>query len=271
MRGVAVFGITGRMGQSLVKALAEQRGPGALVLTGALASAGSPKLGADAAEGGPRTGVVVTADPGAALEGASVAIDFSRGGIEAHVRACAERGIPLLIGTTALEPAALMAVEVACTRIALIHAPNTSLGVAVLSRLAALADALLGGAFDVEILETHHRAKRDAPSGTALALGEVLAGARGRPLSELAALDRTVHAGTRRAGSIGFSSLRAGDVVGEHTVLFGGDGERLELTHRASDRAVFARGALAAARWLRGRPAGRYAMDDVLGLARAVP
>jgi len=266
MSGVAIFGVTGRMGQSLVRALAAQQDADPLVLSGALASPASAALGADAAQSGPATGIRVTADPRRALEGAAVAVDFSRGGLEEHIAACLERRIPLLIGTTGLEAATLRAIEGAAAHIALIHAANTSLAVAVLARLAACADRLLGAGFDVEILETHHRGKRDAPSGTALALGEALAAARGARLADLAVFDRGAQPGARRAGSIGFASLRSGDVVGEHTVLFGGEGERLELTHRASDRGVFARGALAAARWLVGRTAGRYTMADVLGL-----
>lgn len=276
MAGVAILGVTGRMGQCLLRALAEQadvaaaeasdqRRPAALSLSGALASSTSARLGEDAAESPPLCGVRITADPSRALAGAAVAIDFSRAqALPEHLAACVAAQVPVLIGTTGFDEPARAAVEAAAAHIAVLVAPNTSLGVAVLARLVALATRALGPQADIEISEVHHRGKLDAPSGTALALGEVIAQARAGVLETLAVRDRAARRGPREPSSIGFSSQRAGDIVGEHTVLLALAGERLELTHRALDRMIFARGALAGARWLLGRTAGRYSMADVL-------
>jgi 4-hydroxy-tetrahydrodipicolinate reductase len=264
--GLALFGITGRMGQSLVRALREPSAS-ALRLSGALASRSSGRLARDAAADGTPTGVVVTADPGTALAGAAVAVDFSLPQCTAaHTQACLDGGVPLLVGTTGFGGEARALIETASTRIPVLIAANTSVGVAMLSRLVELAAAALGDGYDTEISEAHHRMKRDAPSGTALSLGEAIARTRGRPLAELAVFDRHGTQGSRSPGSIGFSVVRAGDIVGEHTVTFAAAGERLELTHRATDRIVFARGALRAAEWLIGRAPGLYGMRDVLGL-----
>lgn len=265
MLALTVFGSTGRMGQSLVRALREDRDAWRLV--GAVASAASHHLGADAAGEGAPLGVAVTADAAAALRGASVALDFSRPeGVARHAGACAAAGVPLLVGTTGFDAGSRAALERAAALIPVLIAPNTGIGVHVMTRLVALAAAALGGAADVEISEAHHRLKRDAPSGTALALGEAVAGARGARLADLAVFERHGLGGPRAEGAIGFSVVRAGDIVGEHTVLFALGGERLEITHRATDRMVFARGALRAAAWLAGRPPGLYGMHDVLGL-----
>jgi 4-hydroxy-tetrahydrodipicolinate reductase len=174
--------------------------------------------------------------------------------------------VPLLVGTTGFDLEARRQLEAAAAAIPVLVAANTSLAVTVLMRLVELAAVSLGERYDAEISEAHHRLKRDAPSGTALALGEALARARGAALADLADFDRHGLERPRKPGSIGFSVVRAGDIVGEHTVTFAAAGERLELTHRATDRTVFARGALEAARWLIGRPPGWYAMRDVLGL-----
>lgn len=261
---LVVFGITGRMGQSLIAALRE----GSLLhLQGAVASTQSVRLGRDAAAEGQATGVKITADCAAALSASSVAADFSVGSaVAAHARACSQAGVPLLVGTTAFDAAAKAELERAAKSIAVLVAPNTSVGVAALSQLVAQAAQALGETYDVEISEAHHRDKRDAPSGTALRLGEIVAAARSRPLNEVAVFDRQGANAARSSGGIGFSVVRAGDIVGEHTVTFAAAGERLELTHRATDRMIFARGALRAAAWLIGRPAGLYAMNDVLGL-----
>jgi 4-hydroxy-tetrahydrodipicolinate reductase len=264
---LAVFGITGRMGQSLIRALREGT---QFKLQGAIASAGSPRLGLDAAAEGAATGVMITADPGAALEHASVAVDFSlAGAVAAHARACAEASVPLLVGATGFDAPAKAELTRAARSIAVLIAPNTSVGIAVLNQLTAAATRALGASYEVEIAEAHHRLKRDAPSGTALSLGEAIAQARAVALSEVAVYEGldTPGAGSeapRKAGSIGFSVVRAGDIVGEHTVTFTGSGERLEFTHRATDRITFARGALRGAAWLIGRPPGLYAMNDVL-------
>jgi 4-hydroxy-tetrahydrodipicolinate reductase len=198
-------------------------------------------------------------------QAAAVAVDFSAAeAVGAHARACAAAGVPLLVGTTALQPDCLADLDRAAASIPVLVAPNTSLGVGVLAELVRAAGRALPGSYDVEIHEAHHRMKRDAPSGTALKLGEIVAAARSQNLADVAVYDRHGVQAPRVPGSIGFSVLRAGDIVGEHTVVFAGTGERLEITHRATDRDVFARGALRAAQWLVGRPPGLYSMQDVL-------
>jgi 4-hydroxy-tetrahydrodipicolinate reductase len=264
MPALAIFGITGRMGQALLRAMQETP---AFTLSGAVASAGSDRLGQDAAGEGAPTGVLITADPGLGIRGASVAVDFSSSsGVAAHARACVSAGIPILIGATGLDAASRADLEQAARDIPVLIAPNTSVGVGVVAQLVSMAALKLGPSYDVEIFEAHHRMKRDAPSGTALALGEAVAGARGRVLADVAVYDRSGKSAPRSPGIIGFSSLRAGDIVGEHTVTFAGAGERVEITHRATDRITFARGALRAAEWLVGQPAGLYGMQNVLGL-----
>ncbi len=266
MPGIAVFGITGRMGQSLIRALREPQPYDALHLTGALAAPSSSHLGRDAAIEGGAIGVSITADPRTALEAAAVAVDFSAPHCVAeHARACAASQVPLLIGTTGIDAASRAEIEAAARHIAVLVAPNTSVGVAVLAQAVALAAAALGPAYDVEISEAHHRMKRDAPSGTALALGETVAAARGQALADVAVFDRHGASQLRELGSIGFAVVRAGDIVGEHTVTFAAAGERIEMTHRATDRLIFARGALRAAAWLIGRAPGLYGMQNVLG------
>ena len=264
MQPVAIFGITGRMGQSLLRALGETS---TFTLSGAVASAGSPRLGQDAAGEGAPTGVLITPDSALGIRGASVALDFSLGsGVAEHALNCAAAGVPILVGATGLDPAARAVLERAARDIAVLIAPNTSVGVTVTAQLVAMAAERLGPSYDVEIFDVHHRFKRDAPSGTALALGEAVAGVRGQCLGDVAVYDRTGRSAPRASGSIGFSSSRAGDIVGEHTVTFAAAGERLEITHRATDRMTYARGALRAAEWLVGRPAGLYGMQNVLGL-----
>jgi 4-hydroxy-tetrahydrodipicolinate reductase len=266
-----IFGITGRMGQSLIRALREGS---PFQLHGAIASPASQRLDQECAAEGAPTGVRITADVAAALKAAAsrpgaVAMDFSVGGaVAAHAQACAEAGVPLLVGTTGIDVAGHAAIERAAKSIAVLIAPNTSVGVAVLSEAVAQATQALGRAFDVEISEAHHRLKRDSPSGTALRLGEAVAEARGESLSDVAVYERHDTDAPLKPGSIGFTVVRAGDIVGEHTVTFAGAGERLEFTHRAWDRLTFARGGLRAAAWLLDRPAGMYGMQDVLGLQK---
>jgi 4-hydroxy-tetrahydrodipicolinate reductase len=292
MAGITIFGITGRMGQTLLRALREgdavytdavytdamytagAAAPGGsaapLCLIGAVAGPHSSRLGKDAATEGAATGVMVTADARLGLVDAAVAVDFSLPQCVAVVaRACMEARVPLLVGTTGFDPAARTALEAAAAVIPVLIAPNTSVGVNVVARLVKLATLALGAGYDVEISEAHHRMKRDAPSGTALGLGEVVARARGRALKELAVFERHGNSAPRNAGDIGFTALRAGDIVGEHTVTFAAAGERVEITHRATDRITFARGALRAANWLSRRPPGLYTMDDVLGSEQA--
>ena len=261
---LVVFGITGRMGQSLILAMRESS---QFHLSGAVASAASIRLGRDACAEGEPSGITVTADADAALKGAEVALDFSLGSaVIEHAGACVEAGVPLLVGATGFGAEVRTALNRAAQTIPVLIAPNTSVGVAVMSELLATAALGLGLSYDVEIFEAHHRTKRDAPSGTALSLGEVVAGARQQRLSDVAIFNRHGTESARTPGSIGFSVLRAGDIVGEHTVTFAGAGERLEITHRATDRITFARGALRAAAWLIGQPKGLYGMHNVLGL-----
>jgi 4-hydroxy-tetrahydrodipicolinate reductase len=197
-----------------------------------------------------------------------VAMEFSvPQRIAEHARACCDLHVPLLVGATGFNIETRAALEAAAARVAVLIAPNTSMGVAVLNRLVALAAAALEEGYDVEVSEAHHRMKRDAPSGTAIAFGETVARVRGKALSDLAVYDRHGTPQARTPGSIGFAVVRAGDIVGEHTVTFAAAGERIELTHRATDRLIFARGALSAAEWLIGCPPGLYGMGDVLGSA----
>lgn len=264
MHRLVIFGITGRMGQSLLRALADDEG---LRLSAAVASAASPSLGKDAVLQGSPCGIPVTADAAAALGDADVAVDFSLPqAVAAHAAACAAASVPLLVGSTGLDQATHDALCAAARRIPVLIAPNTSVGVSVMERLVTTAARALGADFDAEILEAHHRMKRDAPSGTAIALGEAIAAARGATLAELAVFDRHGDIGVRRPQSIGFSVVRGGDIVGEHTVIFAADGERIEITHRAGDRMIFARGALRAAAALVGRSAGLLRMHDILGV-----
>nr|MBO2488464.1 4-hydroxy-tetrahydrodipicolinate reductase [Gammaproteobacteria bacterium] len=261
---VAVFGISGRMGRALIEAIEES---GDTVLAGACASAQSPWRGRSVQELGARSRVLVAAGPEGALEGASVAIDFSLPEATlGNVRACVVRGLPMVIGTTGHASDTLAAIEQASKTVPIVMAPNMSLGVNLLLKLVELTARLLDEAYDIEVFEAHHRNKKDAPSGTALALGRAAARGRGASLEELAEHDRHGSHVPRRKGAIGFSVFRGGDVVGDHTVTFAGIGERIELTHRASDRLAFARGAIRAAHWLVGQRPGLYSMQDVLGL-----
>jgi 4-hydroxy-tetrahydrodipicolinate reductase len=261
--GLAVFGITGRMGQSLINAIREGS---QFELCAAMASAESSRLGQDAAALGTPSGVTVVADSAATLAGCAAAVDFSlAAAVTAHAGACAAARVPLLVGATGFDAATRSELERAARVIPVLIAPNTSVGVAVLRKLVAVAASALGSAYTVEIAEAHHRMKRDAPSGTALSLGEAVAAVRGRPLSELAVYEPPSRA-ARTPDSIGFTVVRSGDIIGEHTVSFETADERLDVTHRATDRKTFARGALQAAAWLIGRPPGLYGMQDVLGL-----
>jgi 4-hydroxy-tetrahydrodipicolinate reductase len=264
---LALFGVTGRMGQKVLQALAQSS---SLALSGATASAGSPSLGrrlttVGAAEGA-ASPVAITSDPVVALKGAAVALDFSQASVvRANLAACVAANVPVVIAVTGLDAATRADIEAAGKRIAVLPASNTSVGVAVMNRIAKIAAASLPG-FEIEISEAHHRHKRDAPSGTALTLGDSVAQARGRQLADVAVYARHASAEPRREDQIGFSVVRAGDIVGVHTVLYAGTDETLEITHRATDRLCFARGALAAAQWLAGRPAGLYSMQDVLDI-----
>lgn len=260
---LVIVGASGRMGIQLLRLLAQFP---ALRLVGAVASERSAALGRDA---GQHAGVPVSAVPISAalpplLPQADVVLDFSSpGAAAAHVAACAAARVPLLLGTSGL-PAELAApLAAAADVIPLLVAPNTSLGVTLLLELVRQAAQALPRNYDIEIMEAHHRNKIDAPSGTALALGAAAAAGRDVNLTDQAVYARHGHAGPRHEGQIGYAVVRGGDVVGEHEAWFLGDGERLLLKHSATDRSVFARGALLAAQWLAGKPAGRYGMRDV--------
>lgn len=264
---VAVLGAAGRMGRTILGLLAESEG---LKLVGGVTEPGDPALGRDAGEHagiGP-LGVPLTDDRKQALHGAHVAIDFTLPtALEANLKACQEFGTALVIGTTGLGDRQLASLERASHHVPLVYGRNMSVGVNVFMELVGRAAATLGPDYDAEILEAHHKNKADAPSGTALALGERIAEAKGHTLEELAVRTRDGQTGPRVPGTIGFSVIRGGGIVGEHTVFFVSPEERLEFKHLAQDRKTFARGALRAARWVSGRAPGLYSMADVLGFA----
>jgi 4-hydroxy-tetrahydrodipicolinate reductase len=266
---IAIAGAGGRMGQALIEAtLADPD----LTLAAAIDVPGSGAIGRDAGERiGRVTGVVVHADADAAAAAADVLIDFTRpDGTIAHLAACERAGCGVVVGTTGLAPEQKAAIVDAARKVPVVFAPNMSVGVGVLLNLVEAAARTLGPAYDIEIVEMHHKHKVDAPSGTALGLGEAAARGMGRTLAECAVPAREGFTGERKAGTIGFAALRGGDVVGEHTVVFAATGERVELSHRATSRQNFAGGALRAAKFVAAqRAAGRAGlsdMQDVLGL-----
>ena len=252
---VAIAGASGRMGRALIEAVTASPD---LVLAGALDVAGGAGIGTDATDFlGKKSGVLVSADLRAGLGRADVLIDFTRPeGTLAHLAVCRELGVNAVIGTTGFSAAQKAEIAGHAERIAIVMAPNMSVGVNVVMKLLEVAARALDESYDIEIVETHHRLKVDAPSGTALQMGEVVAAARGTTLEADAVHARHGDTGARRGGSIGFASLRGGDIVGDHTVLFAGGGERIEITHRSSSRANYAQGSLRAARFLAGRQAG---------------
>ena len=264
---IAVSGAAGRMGRMLIDAVTASAD---CVLTGAFDVPGSPALGSDAAAPlGRASGIMIGADVHASLAAADVLIDFTRPeGTLAHLAACRELGVAAVVGTTGFCDAQKRDIADHARHIAIVMAPNMSVGVNVVFRLLDLAARALADGYDIEIMEAHHRHKVDAPSGTALKMGEIVAAALGRDLKDCAVYAREGVTGERAAGTIGFSSLRGGDIVGDHTVLFAGTGERIEITHRSTSRAGYAQGSLRAARFVAGRGAGLYDMSDVLGLAR---
>ncbi len=263
---IIVAGAAGRMGSRVIACLHEAPD---LQLAAALEAPGHPALGRDAGEaaGVGRLGVPISADVKAALGRDRVLVEFStpEASLE-HLRLVAAGGARAVIGTTGFSPAQREEIGRLARAAAIVLAPNMSVGVTVALRLLELMARALGDEYDVEITEIHHRMKKDAPSGTALRMAEVVAAALGRDLSSVAVYGRQGLPGERTPKEIGILSLRSGDVVGEHTVSFGTLGERLELTHRAHNRDTFARGAVRAARWVGSRPPGLYSMQDVLGL-----
>jgi 4-hydroxy-tetrahydrodipicolinate reductase len=262
---IAVAGASGRMGRMLIEAVLAAPD---CVLAGALDVAGSPAIGQDAgAFAGQPTGVLITGDLHGGLAGAQVLIDFTRPeGTLAHLAVCRALGVKAVIGTTGFTPAQKSEIGGHADQIALMMAPNMSVGVNVMLKLLDQAARALNVGYDIEVIEAHHRHKVDAPSGTALQMGEVLAHALGRELKDCAVYAREGVTGARDPSSIGFATIRGGDIVGDHTVLFAGIGERIEISHKSSSRVTYAQGSLRAARFLADRASGLYDMNDVLGL-----
>ena len=262
---IAVAGASGRMGRMLIEAV---NASDDCLLTGALDIAASPAIGHDAAAfTGRSSDVLITADLREGLKNSAVLIDFTRPeGTLAHLAICRELGIKLVIGTTGFSDAQKAEIAAAARDIAIVMAPNMSVGVNVTLKLLDMAARALATGYDIEIIEAHHRHKVDAPSGTALKMGEVIAGALGRDLKDCAVYAREGVTGERDPSSIGFATVRGGDIVGDHTVLFLGDGERIEISHKSSSRTTYAQGSLRAARFLASRTTGLFDMFDVLNL-----
>ena len=267
MMKIAIAGSTGRMGKMLIEAVlncidAE--------LVGALEHESCPLLGEDAGSFlGKKTGVTITSDVTKALTGAEFLIDFTRPeGTMAHLAVAQKTGSKMIIGTTGLSPEQIETLKKASAHLAIVFAPNMSVGVNATLKLLEIAAKMLNEGYDIEIIEAHHRHKVDAPSGTALRMGEVIADALGEKLDDVAVYAREGHTGERKAGSIGFATIRGGDIVGDHTVLFAGEGERIEISHKSSSRQSYAQGSLRAARFLQAQKAGLYDMQDVLGLRK---
>ena len=262
---VAVAGASGRMGRMLIEAL---RASDDMVLAGALDVAASPAIGSDAtAFLGHASGVAITADLRTGLKDADVLIDFTRPeGTLAHLALCCELGVKAVIGTTGFTEPQKAEIAACAQRTAIVMAPNMSVGVNVTLKLLQMAAKAMATGYDIEIIEAHHRHKVDAPSGTALKMGEVIADALGRDLKDCAVYAREGVTGERDPSSIGFATIRGGDIVGDHTVPFAGIGERIEITHKSSSRATYAQGSLRAVRFLADRKTGMFDMFDVLGL-----
>ncbi len=265
MARIAIAGSSGRMGRTLIEAVLASAD---LKLSAALDIAACAQLGRDAGEAlGSTCGVAISADYAAGIAASDCLIDFTRpeGSLQ-HLDACVKSGKNMVIGTTGFSAEGKQRIADAAKRIGIVFAPNMAVGVNATFKLAEVAAKILGDAYDVEIVEAHHRHKVDAPSGTALKLGEVVAAALGRDLKSCAVYGREGDTGERDTKSIGFHAIRGGDIVGEHTVIFAGSGERVEVTVRSQSRMTYAVGALRAARFLTGRKSGLYDMQDVLGL-----
>jgi 4-hydroxy-tetrahydrodipicolinate reductase len=262
---IAIAGASGRMGQMLIDAVRQSPD---CTLSGALDMAESPAIGHDAGSfSGQATGVMITSDLRQGLQNSKVLIDFTRPeGTMAHLAVCRELGVAMVIGTTGFSEVQKAEISAASKDIAIMMAPNMSVGVNVTLKLLEMAAKALSTGYDIEIVEAHHRHKVDAPSGTALKMGEVIAGALGRDLKDCAVYAREGVTGERDPSSIGFATIRGGDIVGDHTVLFAGTGERIEISHKSSSRATYAQGSLRAVRFLATQKAGLFDMFDVLGL-----
>jgi 4-hydroxy-tetrahydrodipicolinate reductase len=253
------------MGRMLLEAVGAEP---ALTLSGALEHPQSPLIGKDAGElAGAGKGVVISRDVDAVLSQCDVLIDFTRPeGTLHYLASCRKHRVRAVIGTTGFSAEEKRAIAAAAQDIAVVFAPNMNVGVNVTLKLIELAARTLGDSYDIEIIEAHHKLKVDAPSGTALAMGEVAAAARGKKLEDIGVFERHGAVGERRPGSIGFSAIRGGDIIGDHTVLFAGTGERIEISHKSASRANYAQGAIRAALFLATRKSGLYDMQDVLGL-----
>jgi 4-hydroxy-tetrahydrodipicolinate reductase len=262
---VAIAGASGRMGHMLIEAVCAADD---CELSGALDRADSPLVGVDAAAfTGQNSGVIVTSDLRQGLAGSQVLIDFTRPeGTMAHLRVCQELGVAAVIGTTGFTPEQKAEIAELAKSMAIVMAPNMSVGVNVTLKLLQMAAKALSTGYDIEIIEAHHRHKVDAPSGTALKMGEVIADALGRDLKDCAVYAREGVTGERDPSSIGFATIRGGDIVGDHTVLFAGTGERIEISHKSSSRVTYAQGSVRAVRFLAGKTSGLFDMFDVLGL-----
>jgi len=262
---IAIAGSGGRMGRALLEGVMQADD---LVLHAALEHGSSTHLGRDAGElCGMPCGIAIGADANTALRGADVLIDFTRPeGTLDHLEICRELGVSMVIGTTGLNAQQKAQLGAAAKEIGIVFAPNMSVGVNLVFKLLETASRVLSQGYDIEIIEAHHRHKVDAPSGTALGMAEVVARTLGRDLAQCAVYGREGVTGERDPSTIGFSTVRGGDIVGDHTVLYAGIGERIEITHKASSRATFALGALRAARFLKANSAGMYDMQDVLSL-----
>ena len=266
MTRIAVSGAAGRMGRQIIEAIQAQEG---VSLGAALDRPGSSLVGVDVGElaGVGKIGVMLSDDIAAVADDFDVMIDFTLPEVTvANVAVCRAIGKKMVIGTTGLDDTQKQQLAEAGSDIAIVFAPNMSVGVNLCLKLLELAAGVLGDEVDIEIIEAHHRHKIDAPSGTALAMGEVVAKSLGRDLKECAVYGREGRSGERERKTIGFETIRAGDIVGDHTVLFAGIGERIEITHKASSRMTFAKGAVRAAAWLAEHPKGLFDMQDVLGL-----
>ena len=262
---IAVAGASGRMGRMLIEAIVAD--PDAQ-LAGALDIPASPAIGSDAAAFlGKPAGIAIESELPKGLANSQFLIDFTRPeGTLKHLEYCAQHGIKMIIGTTGFDDAGKAAIEAASKKTAIVFAPNMSVGVNVTMKLLELAAKSFSHGYDIEIIEAHHRHKVDAPSGTALKMGEVIADALGRDLKKVGVFAREGVTGERDPSSIGFATIRGGDIVGDHTVLFAGIGERIEITHKSSSRVTYAHGSLRAARFLQQKTTGLYDMQDVLGL-----
>lgn len=264
---VVIAGCSGRMGKALLEGILQSED---LILHAALEHVSSKYLGKDAGDFiGGACGVKITADLEGALKGADVLVDFTRPeGTMLHLEKCIKLGVSMVIGTTGFSAEQKSQLNAAAQHIGIVFSPNMSVGVNLTFKLLEMASRVLSHGYDIEIIEAHHRHKVDAPSGTALGMGEVIAQTLGRDLEQCAVYGREGVTGERAPSTIGFASVRGGDIVGDHTVLFAGIGERIEITHKAGSRATFALGALRAARFLQGKFAGMYDMQDVLGLKK---